>query len=74
MANRVEISEDVLDQVVGGTLVWEGKTVHPKNNPDVQYKFRSFTKCMQWIDANWNSAQDEACLEALAAAGLVTKI
>lgn len=74
MANRVQLSEEILDQVVGGTLIWEGKTVHPKDNPEAVYKFKSFTRCMQWLDENWDTVQDQSCLEAMVAAGLVTRI
>ena len=74
MANRVELSEEMLESVVGGVLIWgSGKTVAPKDNPNAVYKYTSFTKCMQWIDANWNAVQDEKCLKAMEAAGLVTK-
>ena len=75
MANRVELSEEMLDQVVGGTLLWgANKTVTPKDNPNAVYKYKSFTKCMQWLDANWDKAQDASCLQAMAAAGLVTYV
>ena len=74
MANRVELSEEMLESVVGGVLIWgSGKTVSPKDNPSAVYKYTSFTKCMQWIDANWNTVQDESCLKAMEKAGLVTK-
>ena len=75
MANRVELSDNTLEQVVGGVLIWgEGKKVYPKDNPSAVYQYTSFTKCMQWLDANWNTVQDQSCLEALAAAGLVTRV
>ena len=74
MSNRVELNDHEVENVTGGVLIWgEGKTVSPKNDPSVVYHYTSFTKCMQWIDANWNTVQDESCLIAMEAAGLVSK-
>ena len=73
MSNRIELNEQETENVVGGVLRWKAGTVYPKDNPDCQYSYVDFTACQQWIIANWGKKQDESCLQALEAAGLVHK-
>ena len=74
MNNRIQLDEQEMESVVGGILKWKGGNVYPKDNPDVKYRYSDYTACQQWIVANWHGAQNEACLKALAAAGLVSKL
>ena len=73
MSNRIELNENEMERVQGGVLLWEGGKVYPKDDPDAVYTYTSFTKCMQWIDANWSTVQDEDCLKAMEEAGLVSR-
>lgn len=74
MSKRFELNENDVDRVVGGVLLWEAGKVYPKDNPSAVYKYKSFTKCMQWIDENWSTVQNEDCLRAMETAGLVSKL
>lgn len=72
MANRVEINDAALDDVVGGALVWSKGIVYPKDNPNAQYHFSDYTACRDYIQKNWKGgAQTEETLKMLQAAGLV---
>ena len=73
MADRIELNEQDMENVIGGILKWKGGVVYAKDNPNAKYTFTDYTACQQWILANWNSAQTEDCLKALEAAGLVHK-
>ena len=73
MTNRIELTDEQMEDVVGGILKWKGGTVYPKGNESAKYSYTDYTKCQQWIVENWNGVQDEACLKALEAAGYVHK-
>ena len=74
MADRIEINEEALEDVVGGALVWKKGTVYPKDNPDAVYKYSDLNACMNYIRNNWKGgAQTEKTLQMLQAAGLVWK-
>ncbi len=72
MADRFELNEESLDNVVGGALVWAKGTVSPKDNPSAVYHYSDFNACIQYIQKNWKGgAQTEETLKMLKAAGLV---
>lgn len=72
MADRMEINDAALDDVVGGALVWSKDGVYPKENPNAVYHFSDFNACIQYIQKNWKGgAQTEETLKMLQAAGLV---
>lgn len=75
MSNRIELNEHQVEDVVGGALKWlQSGVVYPKNNPDCKYGYTDYYKCAAWLVANWNTIQDESCLEAMEKAGLVYKL
>ena len=74
MSNRIELSDIESEDVVGGILKWKAGVVYPKDNPSATYSFENYNACQQWIVANWSRIQDESCLQALEAAGLVHKL
>ena len=74
MSNRIKISENQVENVVGGLLLWEGGIVHPLDDPNAKYSYTDYTACQQWLVANWDSAQKEDCLIAMESVGLVKKI
>ena len=72
MADRFEINENDLEEVVGGSLIWGKQGVYCKENPTVTYSFGKYSECRTWIQENWKGKpQDNSLLEALAAAGLI---
>lgn len=72
MANRIEINEEALDDVVGGALVWSKDGVYPKDNPSAVYHFSDYKACTDYIKKNWKGGpQTEETLKMLKAAGLV---
>ena len=72
---RKELNRQQLNEVVGGSLTWEDNgTVHVKNNPQGIYQYTDYYECAAWLMENWGGVQNEACLEAMAAAGLITRI
>lgn len=75
MAERFEINENELTDVVGGALVWESGVVYPQDDPDARYSFTSYSKCRDYIKANWpGGKQNEDTLIMLEEAGLVHRI
>ena len=75
MGKRVEIDENILDDVVGGALVWDNGVVYPLGNPDCKYSFANYDDCRNYIKNNWTGGpQNEDALMALEAAGLIYKV
>lgn len=75
MAERKEINVKDAENIVGGALRWlDTGVVYPKNDPDVQFSYTDYYECQSWLIANWSGVQDESCLEAMEAAGLVHRI
>lgn len=76
MANRIELNEKETEEVVGGLLYWnsENGTVYPHDNPNAVFAYADYTECCQWLVANWNKKQTEACLVAMEEAGLVHRL
>ena len=74
MSERRELFDQELENVVGGVLRWKGGVVYPKNDPDATYSYSDYSECQAWIVTNWSGTQDESCLKAMEAAGLVHKI
>ena len=73
MAERFEINEEALEDVVGGSLIWSKKGVYCKEEPTITYSFSKYSECKDWIQNNWKGKpQDNSCLKALCAAGLIT--
>lgn len=75
MANRVEINELDLEEVVGGTLVWSKQGVYCKEDADkTMYSFSNYADCRTWIQNNWSQKpQNEEMLRQMEIAGLVHK-
>lgn len=72
MADRIELNNEQLDDVVGGALTWKGGNVYPKDDPSAVYHYSDYTACMAYIKANWpGGAHNEETLKMLKAAGLV---
>ena len=72
MSDRVEINENDLGEVVGGSLIWGKQGVYCKEDRTITYSFTSYSACREWIQQNWKGKpQDNSLLEALAAAGLI---
>lgn len=73
MAERIELNDQEIEDVVGGILKWKAGKVYAKDNPSAVYTFTNYTACQQWIIENWNKPQTEACLREMERAGLVHK-
>lgn len=72
MANRVELNEQAMQDVVGGALVWGAEGVYAKDNPDIIFQFGDYKACRDYIQKHWRGgAQTLATLEMLEDAGLV---
>lgn len=72
MSDRIEVSGQDLENVVGGALVWEKGIVYPKDNPDAVYHYSSFNDCIAYITKYWKGgAQTEETLKMLQDAKLV---
>lgn len=75
MDKIAKLSDDELDNISGGVLRWTGGVVTVKNgDPNVQYSYADYYACQAWLVANWGGTQDETCLQAMEAAGLVHRI
>lgn len=74
MSERRELFDQELESVVGGVLKWRDGVVYPKNDPDATYSYDDYSKCQAWIVSHWSGTQDENCLKAMEAEGLVHKI
>ena len=75
MSDRIELNDQQLEDVTGGALTWESDgTVHVRGKTNVVYRYTDYYKCAAWLIENWGGVQKEACLEAMAAAGLITKV
>lgn len=74
MSDKVLINEDLLDEVVGGKLRWQGGYVFPVNDPTHRYRFYDYEGCTDYIKNNWPGGEhNESTLEWLEAAGYVQK-
>lgn len=74
MANRVNLNDAELENVVGGALRWCDGNVYPKDNPSAVYHYSDYTDCMKYIKENWpGGAHNEDTLKMLEEAGLVWK-
>lgn len=72
MANRIELNDEEMKEVVGGALVWSAEGVYAKDNPSAVYQFGDYKACREYIRENWkDGAQTQATLEMLKTAGLV---
>ncbi|MBR3158563.1 MAG: hypothetical protein IKF14_05605 [Atopobiaceae bacterium] len=73
MAERVQLENQDLENVVGGALRWKGDgTVYPKDNPNAVYHYNDYAACLAYIKTNWSGgAQNEDTLKMLKEAGLV---
>lgn len=74
MNDRLEISMDDLESVTGGALKWvaKGKIVYPIDNPNAVYHYKSYSKCIAFIQQMGPIAeQNEDTLKALMQEGLV---
>lgn len=74
MSERREVLGEELENIVGGVLKWKDGVVYPKNDPGATYRYTDYSACQAWIVSHWNGTQDESCLQALEAEGLVHKI
>lgn len=73
MSDRIQLSDQEMEDVVGGALRWKNGEVWPKNDPSCVYEYFDYGACKAWIVNNWNDTQDERTLEAMASQGLVRK-
>ena len=74
MSERKELNEEMLDDVVGGKLRWQGGYVFPVKDPSHKYRFTDYEKCTDYIKNNWPGGEhNESTLQWLEAAGYVTK-
>ncbi len=71
MADRIELNDNEMEDVVGGVLRWKNGEVWVKTNPDCKYRYADYNACKAWLVTHWNGTQDESCLAAMAAEGLV---
>lgn len=75
MSERIKIDDQAVENVLGGALRWTSDgIVYPKDNPDVQFSYADFDACRAWLVTNWSGIQNEDCLIAMEAAGLVSRI
>ena len=74
MSKRAELNDNLLDDVVGGALRWQGGKVWPKDNPTHIYTFDDYEAATDYIKNNWpGGTHNEDTLIWLEAAGLVQK-
>ena len=74
MTNRIKLDEEMLNDVTGGALRWQGGKVWPKDNPTHVYTFTDYEAATDYIKNNWpGGTHNESTLEWLEAAGLVHK-
>ena len=70
---RVELKEEVLDQISGGTLLWAGTTVTIKgSNGPVYNTVKKYSECASFMDTQCRGMSDEETLQALLNAGYIT--
>ena len=75
MDKFAKLSDDELDNVSGGVLLWQGGVVQVWNgDPNLKYAYTDYNACQAWLVANWDGVQTEECLQAMEAAGLVQRI
>ena len=73
MSDRIQLNDQEMDNVAGGALRWKNGEVYPKNDPSCVYTYTDYGLCKAWLVNNWNDTQDESCLKAMEAQGLVHK-
>ena len=74
MGNRIEINDDVLENVVGGNITfdWDGKVGHCGLNGDKSYTFNSRSQFVAAVtDCYKAGMSDVECLNKLKADGVI---
>lgn len=74
MSNRIEISEEALDQVVGGNITfdWDGKIGHCGLNGAKNYTFGSRSDFVAAVTACYKAGMSDAeTLQKLVAQGII---
>lgn len=75
MADRMKIdNEELLEDVTGGALRWQGGKVYPKDNPSHVYTYANYAAATDYIKNNWpGGTHNEDTLIWLEKAGYVKK-
>lgn len=74
MSDRIKLDEELMEDVTGGALRWQGGQVWPKDNPTHKYTFSDYYACTDYIKNYWpGGTHNESTLQWLEAAGYVKK-
>lgn len=74
MSDRIELNEELLEDVVGGTITfdWDGKVGHCGLNGDKSYSFDSRDRFIAFVkQCHRNGLTDAECLQALIQNGII---